>query len=600
MPSECVFFDTETKPEQVDEKTQVHRLWFGWAAYTRRTGRDRWTKPDWFRFTSKRQFWKWVNRKTRDRTRLYLFCHNTSFDLPVLDVFHEMPRFGWKLVSAIIDAPPTILHYRKGKRTLVFLDTLNYWRMPLAKVGEMVGSRKLEMPQPEAPAEAWDEYAKQDVQVLIDAVTGWVRFLTDHDFGGFAPTLAGQSMRTYRHRFMPSRILVHDRAEALRLERESYHGGRVEPFFVGRYEKPVYKLDINSMYPAVMASGMFPARFAYHHTNPRAAVIHAALAEYSSIARVQIHTDTPLYPVRHAGKLIFPVGRFPAVLAGPELIEAFGRGHIEIVREIAVYEPEPLFAGFVETLYGLRLDAKQAGHAVRAGQFKLLMNSLYGKFGQSGKVWEHVADIDDLSARAWLDVNVDTGERTSYRQLGGIVQEASKETESRDSAPAIASYVTSYARVLLWRLIEMAGRANVLYVDTDSLFVNGDGNCRLSKFRDEVQIGRLKLEQIAPAVEIFGPKDYTFGGHKKLKGVRRDAVWVSPHEVEQIQWQGLRSQVRQGQETGPRTRIVRKRLSRTYTKAHVLPSGWTEPLRLELELAGDSVVGLVPPARLPR
>ena len=41
----------------------------------------------------------------RKKTKLYMFCHNTAFDLPVLDAFKALPNREYKLIRAVIDAP---------------------------------------------------------------------------------------------------------------------------------------------------------------------------------------------------------------------------------------------------------------------------------------------------------------------------------------------------------------------------------------------------------------------------------------------------------------------------------------------------------------
>lgn len=595
-PSNAIWFDTETRPEPAGENTIGHRLDFGWACYRRIRTAGAWTAPDWTRFTTRREFWDWVVERTAAGKRLYLFCHNTSFDLPVLDVFHELPRRGWRLVRAIIDAPPTIIQFRRGKASILILDTLNHWRLPLKKVGEMVGLAKLEMPPAGAAADAWNEYSRRDVEIIMRACLQWWELLKSQDMGSFAPTLASQALRTWRHRYMTERVLVHTTDDLLRMERESYHGGRVECFRRGTYRGKFFLLDVNSLYPAVMRAEFYPTRVAFRRQTTAGWPWTDYAARYACIGRVVLRTSEPAYPVVRDGKLVFPVGTFPAVLCGPELLYAQHHGHLAETGAMAFYEQAPIFRGFVEDLYARRLQAKAAGNATLDWFYKILMNSLYGKFGQNGKVWHEQENVTDLSARAWKEVDAQTGAVVSYRQLGGLVQRLAAEPEAPESIPAIAAYVTSHARLHLWRLICHAGRSHVYYCDTDSLLVDEVGYGRLAGFIHATRLGALKLESKPRHVVLYGAKDYVIGARRKIKGVRASARWLDPLTVSQERWRGLRGQVQDGQADMPTTSTVVKTLTRHYTKGRTGATGRVYPLVLT-EGAAAAAPSVAPGAR---
>ena len=108
-PHACVWFDTETDEQRVSTQAVRHVLRFGYAAYRRRLKGNRWSAPQWIRFTTLDEFWEWVFGLRKGKTRLTLFCHNMAFDLPVLNAFGLLPAAGWKLKPAIIDSPPVLL-----------------------------------------------------------------------------------------------------------------------------------------------------------------------------------------------------------------------------------------------------------------------------------------------------------------------------------------------------------------------------------------------------------------------------------------------------------------------------------------------------------
>lgn len=579
-PRHILCLDTETTPDMQPDGSMRHRLSFGWWCYLRRDAPGKWRLPHWERFYSALSCWRSITELPAEHTTLYIFCHNTNFDLPVTRAFRTLRKLGWKMTRAVIDAPPTIIHFRRGTRKLVLLDTLNWWRVPLSELGESVGVAKLPMPAPDASREAWDIYCKGDVEILCRALIRWLDMLVSEDLGGFASTLAGQAMRTWRHRFMRHPVLIDIHEGALALAREAYLGGRNECFRQGVIEGRVHCIDINSMYPAVMRGRLYPTRLVGLDTARPQATLAKYRASHGTVGKALLRCQEPIYPRIIAGRLCFPVGTFRAALAGPELLYAFDHGHILKLESVAVYEQADIFSEFIDYFYHKRLEAKAAGDALTTYYLKILMNSLYGKFGQRGRVWENSGEAPDDSARAWVEYDVATGKVYKHRQLCGLSQVKSEAGESSDSMPAIAATVTSYARLELYRLILMAGWDNCYYCDTDSLFVNDAGLANLTSMLDSDRLGAAKHEWTSYAVHIRGLKDYTVGDKVKVKGVRRNATWMTDAELVQDGWSGLRGQLRLGDIDNAYTRPVRKRLSRTYTKGSVSGDGRVHPLLL--------------------
>jgi len=240
------------------------------------------------------------------------------------------------------------------------------------------------------------------------------------------------------------------------------------------------------------------------------------------------------------------------------------------------------FRGFVEYFWDLRLAAMDRGDKPEAWRLKIASNSLYGKFGQTGRVYVPSGGDPPEGALVWNELDADTGNVIHHRTLGGLHQVFMDEGESRDSHPAIAAHVTSGARMMLWRLVLIAGRENVYYVDTDGLAVNEVGYLRLKHLIDPRALGALKLEGIEAWAEYRGPKDYAYPEFSKTKGVRARAHWWNDHTVIQEQWSTLIGMLRAGDLSGPTTQIRSKNLSRYYAKGLRTPSGRVLPYSLSL------------------
>jgi hypothetical protein len=579
-PQQAIWFDTETDFEHVDDETIYHKLRFGYACYMRRHRDGVWTDEEWLRFTTRDSFWRFVDSKAREKTKLYLFCHNTSFDLPVLDVFNEMGRIGYKLRTAIIDAPPTILRFRHGTKCVLILDTLNIWRMPLRILGSEIGLEKLEMPEDNDLGVTWDTYGKRDVEIIRDACIRWWDFLESEDMGSFAPTLAGQAMRVYRHKYMSHQILLDSNVNALRLTREGYYGARCECFRIGKFSGEFHLLDVNSMYPFCMANKEFPRRLVSYTRYATMEDLHIWLARYSVAARVLLRTAIPFACCRRENKLVFPIGEFDCVLSTPEIQFALQHAEILEIKEVAVYEKAFLFTRMMHDMYLKRIQARDKGEKVRAFMYRKLINSFYGKWGQSGGIWKDDDNSTDLSCKQWMELDYETGHVIHHRQLGGLKQHKDTETEAADSFPAIAAHVTAFARMYLWELINLAGQENVYYCDTDSVLVNAEGRKRLEYKIDKQALGMLSVKGEYPAIEIWGCKDYRFGDKSRTKGVRKDALWWDDHTVYQEKWSGLRGLIASGIVDKPLTKMIRKDLNRLYNKGEILADGRVQPLLL--------------------
>ena len=476
-----------------------------------------------------------------------------------------------------------VVVWKSESRTIKFVDTLNIWRTSLEALGESLGIKKLDMPKNSASAEEWDTYCKRDVEVIRVALLTWLQFLQDNDLGGFSVTLASQAFNSYRHRFMPTGIFMHDRKRALEVERRAYVGGRTECFKMGEHKGKFYYIDVNSMYPSVMFTEEYPCKLVDSYDDVTHKELGEWLDKWGVIADVVIETDVPVYPKIHDSKLIFPVGTFETSLAGPELRHAYEHDHIKSIGHTCLYEMAPLFKDFIAFMYMTRLKAKEEGNEVYSWLYKIMMNSLYGKFGQRGRRYETDSHTNDLSIDVWTEVDAETLEVTNYRMFGGLVQQWVDEGESRESFPGIAAFVTSHARMKLWDAIYRAGMENCYYCDTDSLVVNEEGFIKLEGLINADSLGYWAIEDILETIELRGPKDYTFDSVSKTKGVRKNAEWLTESIAKQDYFVGIRGLMRDYNLSMPVVYPITKIQSRIYTKGIINDDFTVSPIRLTLE-----------------
>lgn len=579
-PRDVVVVDTETNEVELPDGSRGHVLAFGWAMYSRRARGDEWTREQWHRFATRGEFWTWLVRRVRARGRLIVYAHNAEFDAMVLDAFGELRRRGWRLVSACLEGPPTIIRWRRGGRTIQFLCTLNLWRVKLAELGKRVGLKKLSMPSRWVGGAAEDRYCRRDVEIVWRSLRSWWAFLKHHDLGTAAATLAGQSLNAFRHRFMRAQVFIDADEGALSLARSAYLGGRCECLQLGRIDSPVVTLDVNSMYPYVMRAMQAPIRLLACRSMATMGDLERYLQSYCVVADVELDTGEPAYPHVIDGRLCFPVGRFRQALCTPELSHAMRRGHVKRVHRVAVYERAPLFSAFVGWAWRTRMSARSAGDSLLDWQVKIMANSLYGKFGQRGRQWEVIAQSNEYAVRNLASFDIDGRRWEHVRQLGSTYQALIDKGESMHSHPAIAAHVTSAARLYLWKLLQRAGMENVYYCDTDSLKGSELIARRLARYIAPERLGGLKVEKREPWLHIHGCKDYEGPESAKRKGVRPDAETSDGVAFAQSQWSGWAGAIARGRLDMPVVSQVVKVLLREYSKGDVLPSGRVRPLTL--------------------
>lgn len=579
-PSQCVWLDCEANRHGVGTPEEHHTLAFGHACYRYRVRGDHWQAAEWLRFEEPAELWTWVEARTRKRRTLHIWAHNMGYDGTIAQAWTTLPRLGWKLIGAVIDSPPFFVRLRKGTSTIVLADTLNLWTVKLAVIGEIVGLPKLDMPSDTASTETWDQYCKRDVEIIEVMCRRWWSWLREQDMGQARLTLASQALTCFRHRHMKDRLLVHDNAEANELARTAYHGGRCEAWTLGELPGPTELWDVTSLYPSVMRSETYPTRLIGVYQGVSLEDLDRALDRWCVIAEVEVETDLPIWAYGAAERLTFPVGRFVCTLTTPELRSALEANSVRSVGRVAVYHKAPIFAGYIDHLWGLRADAKQRGDRFMDHAAKLLMNSLYGKFGQLGIEEEIISENAPIEPKVWTEIDAETGRAYRMRQFMGQVVSTWREGEAPNSMPEIAAHVTAYGRMLLWHEIMAVGPEHVHYMDTDSLLIDRGAPRPGPISADGRMLGAWALQAEYATGAIHGPKDYRLGDRTKVKGVRSNATWLDPARVEQETWLGLRSLIELGDVDHPRIRRTEKRLQRVYRKGCKLPSGRVRPWRL--------------------
>jgi len=532
-----------------------------------------------YTFRDAYDFWETVDHLAEVNHPLYLVAHNLNYDLGVLAWDVALTDRDWELKRMYNKGTTTIIRMSREKRTLIFVDNMNWFKCSLAVLGDLVGLPKLDVDPLNATDEEIARYCPRDVEIMVRAWELWFKFLDDNDMGNWAVTAPSQAMHAFRHRFLHHKLLVHRNTEAIEMEREAYRGGRTSVFYRGElHNRPVFKLDLNSAYPAAMLAYPMPTRlmFVSHHVD--LADLSAWIKAHCVIAEVEVNCDRNPFPVHHHGHNVYPVGVFTTTLTTPELSYALGKGWITRIMRAAVYEAHPIFAKYIAELYAIRQGFVSDGNIVYAYLMKLMLNGLYGKFGQTASEFVEYGPVDEVLDRSITLLDPAKCTKEILYRFGQTLYTEEDQGETPSSMPAIAAHVTAYVRMRLFTLREKAGTQEVYYCDTDSLFVSTLGRERLDPEIDPTRLGALKEEDVTNRLTILSPKTYLWNDHWTRKGVPPSSSEIAPNTFRFVKFPSLRGLARRSQGSGFYTEITTRHLNYTIYDGKPRPDGWIVPL----------------------
>jgi len=576
LPQRFIFFDCET--EQIDDegtqqlKLIVACLWI----IDNKTGIE---SLEWVSYKKSTAFYNWFKSKLVTQRTTRIMSANVWFDFRVSGLYKYMKKDKWKCVSSFNKGHTLIFKFIKGNHRVDFVNVQNYFNVPVKVIGESFGLPKLEIDFKVVTDSELLVYCKRDVEIIYTAIRKLYLFLLQNRLGSFPYTLPAVAYSIFTYRFMHKQIFVHVDEEILALERSAYFGGRCECFEIGKLGKgKYYKVDINSMYPYVMKENEYPIKHIKTGVNISGRVLVKAARQYCYVAKCLVDTDKPIYAYRKDKKLIFPVGRFITYLTTPSLLYGIEHGHVKEVLEVACYRKANIFYDYVDYFYNKRLEFRSEKNPAFAYMCKLLLNSLYGKFGQKTSKLIHSGTNGKVEDVRRLIIDAQTHKTSIHQVFFGcetIIEQG--EEEGGNSFPAISAHVTDYARLYLWKLIEAADIKNCFYCDTDSLIVNEKGYKNLAALFDLDRLGWLKTEEVSDNVIIRGAKNYTFGKRTKIKGIPSKAKKNKSGSFTYPVFPSMINELRSGIKEDYRVEVQTKRLTGLYDKGIVTDTGRVNP-----------------------
>lgn len=510
-----------------------------------------------------------------------VYAHNAGrfdylFLLPWLEQVGRGLGYFYKVVplqSSIQLLEVWTPHHRARWR---FLDTVRLLQMPLDKAAKTFGYEgKLVWDlATDEDNEGWIPYLGEDCIQLHKVMMKYHHLVEERLKAEVKISTAGTAMSYFRRNHL--RTSIPRVAETHDFVRQAYFGGRVEVF--RRQGDGLKYYDINSSYPTSMLlplpsgpctpwEGPVPEKLAQGKTG----FVQADIDIPDDI-------DIPPLPVRHEGKLMFPVGRLRGIWSWAELSRC--QDYVTNWGQSYWYDSSPILASFVHALYTFRDRSRDDYDEGLATISKWLMNGLYGKFGMNRERTRLIlASQETPPEGAW----------PADGTPESPIWYATQVIDQPYIIPQIAATVTAYSRVLLLDFMLEAKKrgGDVYYCDTDSLVT--DITMPLG-----TRLGELKQEYGDNLTGYFvGPKMYallepTGEEHVRAKGFSRaDQSLAAIRKLvdgQAIAYQHLEkigALARAGFTRGPRMMTKTKSLKARIEKRDFDKYGRSKPIRLK-------------------
>lgn len=502
--------------------------------------------------------------------KIQIWCTNLQYDL--INTFQsalyhlEIGYVGSRVISAKVI-----------ETDIVFFDTLNHWKISVEEMGKRIGLEKLK-----ANGKFNDvTYCRRDTEISWHFVNTMKKHYESIGCE-LKATIGSTALRFFQTKYyrMQRERLFNKRQIKFMLK--GYFGGRTEIFHNNPVEGNIQYYDFNSLYPSVMKKA-FPIikkdMFGFTKTPnfQNEGIVYARVES-------PIDMDVPYLPVRNEhGSLIFPLGAFRGYWTYFEIREALRLGYT-IKKIFNAFEfcagcSFP-FSEFIDDLYSKRLDAQKIKDILLSDAFKLLMNNLYGKFGQGNEYTKLIPHTKGVKLKPDDEI------------MGDMILRKEKGDYPLHTNVIWAAYVTAYGRHKLWegmRDVQEKGGL-LIYCDTDSIIFESSKRV----FSDSSQLGALKSEGEFEYAYFKLPKLYKLiekGGSTKYrsKGVPRavaeeffekgKATFKRPNK--------LRETLRRNLNPKRKIKLIanfwddtEKITHKTYDKRKVNKDGTTEPLRI--------------------
>uniref|UniRef100_A0A7C4S082 DNA-directed DNA polymerase n=1 Tax=Fervidobacterium pennivorans TaxID=93466 RepID=A0A7C4S082_FERPE len=461
-----------------------------------------------------------------------IYFHNLTYDFGCLIDYLQC---DYKIFDNSGEIFKVVLYPSPGK-PVYLLDSSNFYPgMSVKQLGDIIGLQKYPTPpqlldtEEKLYVEEWyckehnklwcvDCYCLRDAEIVFRAMQMFYEVI--ENLGGEVGfTLASTAMKVFKSVFLKEQFLTPSEWKN-EYCRKGYYAGRVENFVRGWWDS-VNVYDIISAYPWAMANVALPnpnyMKFTVDESQKN------VIFDYDGIAEVEIEvppSEPLILPYKYKDFTVYAYGLLKGRWTHMELREAIRRGAKLRRFYSSLYTTQNTYAlrEYAETLFALRQKYKAEKSPFEL-VIKILLNSLYGKFGQRVEGNTYI----------WKELTEDDEDLTNYERIEAIGEREFGAKKFATEQPNYvnllwATHITAAVRLKLFEYIEQLWD-DVFYCDTDSIHTT-------KKLTTGKQLGELKEEKTNQRALYVGPKEYllidniTDGITCRAKGINREAAYL--------------------------------------------------------------------------
>lgn len=581
VPNKHIFLDTEARINKLG-KTQEQTWRLGVACYST-SRKDRPTRERWADYRSVLSLWEEVTNFTGNEGRTVLWAHNLGYDARISGTFEVLPKLGWKLTGHNITSRSSWLEWKRGKATLLMVDSTSIFPTTLAKVGRFFGLGKVSMSMESDSEEEWFARCRRDVEILKTAVQAYLQWIRDEDLGNWQMTGAGQSWATFKHRFLTHTMVVHDDEDALKAERRAMWTGRCEAYWRGRLEgQVVHEWDFTNAYARIARDNAVPVRFLGEMPKDYNWIGVLESKGTCLLAEVDIVTDTPVVPTSHDGRILWPIGSFKTTLWDVEIQAAIKAGATVTVTRGWLYRKRPALKAWAEWIIQRLHEDDDSCPAWQKLILKHWSRALIGRLAMTYQSWQVFAEPSEYGVMRGMLYDADTGELGEIMQVGNTIWQDTGREEWQHSMPMITGYVQAIQRVRTWNVLQALPEKVGLYVDTDSILCTDMHLAAVDSVANSPVGEGLRLKRSWQGFSILGPRQVVTGQQVRVSGMPHAAIPQGGGKFAGEVWDTLPGAIRRGNLDKVIARERVWNITGVDRRRNGTGLGWTTPIRLEL------------------
>ena len=358
------------------------------------------------------------------------------------------------------------------------------------------------------------------------------------------PTLPSLAFAIFRSNFMSKENIPQLSGKIADNIRSGYTGGAVDMYIPENPENIKIKcLDVNSLYPSQMETQKMPIGIPTYFNGD---ILKLDPNAFGFFYCKIIAPDNIMHPIlqthvktKNGIRTISPIGTWEDMIFSEEMNNAMKYGYKFEVLWGYTFKSEVVFKSYVDFLYNLRSQYDKSNPLNFIA--KILMNSLYGRFGMK----DNFANINIIHRDYYSDFEnkffdniIKTTQIDDYYlvEFENVDDNNNNNDNTHNISVAIASAITAYSRIYMSQF-KNNPKIILYYSDTDSIYVDEKSEIPEYLINNTV-LGKLKLENICKKAIFLAPKVYcleTIDGETvyKVKGLKHE-VELTMENFEQL------------------------------------------------------------------